>query len=691
MSTNTKSLTDFQDTTIRSINNAITVGAVIFWVAILVWAYTQSMTRARFAVVFLGGILFLYILNEATESIADEDYIDLLILAACASVMIVACAYLFTNFEDVYINRQGWALEHEYHLAWMVVAVILYLTWRSYGKVFLGLVGGAMLYALFGQVTPGIFSHAGINSEYMLQVLITDLAGFFGSLTQLTAALIAPFLLYAGLLFAYGAFDLILRMAIVSAKYIESGVAQTAVLASAIIGSVNGSYAANAGMTGSFTIPTMMDSGLRPRTAAAIEGTASTSGQVLPPVMGASAFVMASFLGIAYVDVIVAGLLPAAILVASIVVAVHYTSIREVSSQDLEFDDLFEERLSRTDKIVEGIRFGIPFAVLITMLGVLQWTVPTSAFWTVISMVVLGIGTPVLQSLYLTATGKESTKVQLDDSWSTGSIRPAFRSVREYRVVDAFVTEFWNTVGGFRRGAIILAPIAIILAAVNGVVDLLMVTGVPSKIALMLMDISGGVLLIAVILGMLVCVVMGVGMPTVAAYVITSTLVAPAFVNDFGVPELAAHYMVFYAAVMAGVTPPVAIAVVVASGIAESNFWETCATAMTIAAPLFVLPLSFIYHPEIVSTEIGTQSLIAASAILLGAITMIYGLNYPFRLDRRYKIPIRFGLFWLGAFIMVYPDLIGQLAGIAIFVAIFFTEKYVSSDQPVPGGSSTSR
>ncbi|SFB85948.1 TRAP transporter, 4TM/12TM fusion protein [Halobiforma haloterrestris] len=673
----TRSATDLQGFRTRLLDNAVTVGALLLWALVLVWASTRWVGRTQYAILFLGGILIVYLLNEAVESMAAEDYVDLLLLAACGVVMAVATVYIFANFEDMYIQRQGWALEHEYHLAWMVVAVILYLTWRSYGKVFLALVGGAMLYALYGFMVPGIFSHAGIGTNYMLQMLITDLAGFYGSLTGLTAAWIAPFLLYAGLLFAYGAFDLILRLAIVSARYIESGVAQTAVLSSAIIGSINGSYAANAGMTGSFTIPTMMDSGLRPRTAAAIEGTASTSGQVLPPVMGASAFVMASFLQTEYINIIIAGLLPAAILVLSIIVAVHYTSIKEVSSQEMHFEDFFDEELTRADKIVEGTRFGVPFVVLIVTLGVYQWTVPTAALWTVAVMVTLGITTPVLQSVYATATGKRPSHVELGESWESG-LRSPLRPVRRHAVVDTLIGEIGNTIGGFRRGAVILAPIAIILAAVNGVVDLLMTTGVPSKIALMLMDISGGVLLIAAILGMGVCIVMGIGMPTVAAYVITSTLVAQAFVTDFGVPEVAAHYMVFYAAVMAGVTPPVAIAVVVASGIAESNFWETCATAITIAAPLFVLPLSFIYHPEIVSTSIGTDSLISAGIILLGAFTIIYGLNYPFEFRRRYRIPVRFVLFWLGAFVMVYPGWTAQLAGAAIFALVFFTEKVVT-------------
>ncbi|SFB85910.1 TRAP transporter, 4TM/12TM fusion protein [Halobiforma haloterrestris] len=699
---------------VTALDYAITAGALGLWAIVLWWAWTQGISRAQYGVLFLGAVLSVYVIEEAKESVEKEDYVDLLILVACGAVMVTATVYIFTDFDAFYIRRQGWAPDHEYRLAWLVIAVILYLTWRSYGNVFLALIGGAMLYAMYGYYVPGLFGHSGLDTIHMLQMLITDLAGFYGSLTQLTAAWIAPFLLYAGLLFAFGAFDLILRLAIVSARYIESGVAQTAVLSSAIIGSINGSYAANAGMTGSFTIPTMMDAGLSGRTAAGIEGTASTSGQVLPPVMGASAFVMASMLGIPYWNIIVAGLIPAGILVASILVAVHYTSINEIGEQEMDFQDYFDEEMTRNDKLVQGVRFGVPFAVLLFTLGYLQFTVMTSALYTIVMMVALGIGMPVARSGY-EVVARSDRPVYVDDVgglwssqwWTRGRVRPALRSVgrrgpigpvvgvgrsiRRFRPVDTFLEELRNGVRGFRRGAVILAPIAIILAAVNGVVDLLMTTGVPSRIAIMLMQLSGGILLIAVLFGMGVCIIMGVGMPTVAAYVIVSTLVAPTFVNVFEVPELAAHFMVFYAAVMAGVTPPVAIAVVVASGIAGSNFWRSCATAITIAAPLFVLPISFIYHPEIVSPSIDPQALFTGARILFGAFAIIYGLNYAFGMRRLFAIPLRFGLFWLGVFIMIYPGWMLQLAGIAVFAVVFVGEKYVANGHALPLPSAIER
>ena len=728
--------TEVQTVGVKALDYAITYGSIVFWAIVLWWAWTQEMGRPQFAVVFLGAILLLYVFTEAKESLIDKDYLDLLLLFAIGAVLTVITWYIFTNYQEFYITRQGFALDHEYQLAWLAVAVILYLTWRSYGNVFLILVGGTMLYALYGNHVPGLFGHAGINTTFMLQMLITDLAGFYGSLTQLTAAWIAPFLLYAGLLFAYGAFDLILRVAIVSAKYVKSGVAQTAVIASAVIGSINGSKAANAGMTGSFTIPTMMDAGLSGQTAAGTEGTASTLGQVLPPVMGASAFVMASALGIAYVDVLIAGLFPAAIVFFCVLLGVHYTSINEIGEQSMDFEEYFDERMTRSEKVVEGTRFGVPFFVLIFTLGYLQWTVMTSAMYTVVTMILLGVTTPVLQQGYETARGyrpvsgreesidrsRSEALVELDgiwtaEWWSRGTVRPAIRplgrlpivrtllawlrGIRRRPRVDYVVTifargggtffaEVKNTVAGFRRGAVILAPIAIILAAVNGVVDLLGTTGMPSRIAIMLMELSGGILLIAVIFGMGVCIVMGIGMPTVAAYVIVSTLVAPTFIEVFEVPELAAHYMVFYASVLAGVTPPVAVSVVIAAGIAGSNFWRSCGTAITLAAPLFVLPIVFIYQPVLVSTSLDMQTTITAALVMIGAISIIYGLNFPFRLRRLYRLPLRFGLFWLGAFVMVYPEWAFKAIGGAIFVAVFLLERNLSDREVGATASPTS-
>lgn len=657
MSSDTQSQSSPVSGILRGLDISVTVGAIVFWAIVLFWAYSQQISRVQYGVIFVGGIMTVYAIDQTRQALEEGDRVDAAILLPASVVLITASLYFASNFTRVYVQQQGYALEHEYMLARLIIVSLLYLTWREFGNLFLGLVGGVMVYGVFGNHISGILGHGGMTELTLLQSLVTDLYGFYGSLTQLTAAWIAPFLLYAGLLFGYGAFDLILRVAIQSAKYIESGVAQTAVLASAVIGSINGSYTANAAMTGSFTIPTMKDSGMAGHRAAGIESVASTSGQVLPPVMGASAFVMASYLGVPYLDIVVAGIVPAAILVACIGIAVHYVAISDSSSQEMQFSEFFDDALTGYDKIFEAIRFGVPFAVLIYLLGIVQYTVMTSAMWTIIAMIVFGVSMPVV-------------KAAIDDSDSSPG--------------SEFVTQFWNTVHGFRRGAIILAPIAIILVAVNGVIDIFSVTGVPNKIALLLIDLSGGVLFLAVLLAMFVSILMGVGMPTVAAYVIVAILIAPTLIGDFGVAEITAHYTVFYAAILAGITPPVATAAVVTAGIAEANFWRVCGAAMKIAAPLFILPIAFVYNPNMVSFSIGVPTLIAGFLVLMGGITMIYGLNYPFEMAAGRRVGLRTALTVLGVFVMIYPGQIVKLVGVAVFAAVFVTEKVVTRGLKLP-------
>ncbi len=622
----------------------VTVGALLFWGLVIFYASSQMMPRAQYGVVFLGGMLLLYLAEQYRKELDKESVIERVMMIISAVIVIVVTIYMTVNFNALLVERSGYALQHEYALAAAFTAAMIYLTWRSFGLTFLVVVLAGIGYGLFGNLIPGVFGHGGVSGLRILRILALEYTGFYGSLNRLIAAWVALFLLYAGMLRGYGAFDLIIRLAVRSAKYLESGVAQTAVLSSAIIGSVNGSQTANAGMTGSFTIPMMKENGIKGETAAGIEAVASSVGQVLPPVMGAAAFIMASLVtGITYVDVIVAGIIPAFIMLVSIFVAVHYVSVPQLN------DDVSSivtgERLSRSQIIAESIKFGIPLFILIYFLGIVQFTVMTSALYTVIAMFIMGIVTPLVYSVYENGDGSELT--------------------------STFRTTIEQTINGSRHGAVILAPIAIIIAAINGVVDILEATAVPTAISLALMDLSGGVLLFAAILGMIICILLGLGMPTSAAYTIVALLIAPAFINQFFIPELAAHYFVFYAAILAGITPPIATAVAVACGIAESDFWGSAFEAIKIAAPLFILPFSFIYHPEIVSGEFGTTTLMTGGIVLVGALIMIHGVNYPFEYNRPTTLAFRAVFFVAGLFAMVYPVTMIQLAACGVGVFLF--------------------
>ena len=525
---------------------------------------------------------------------------------------------------------------------------ILYLVFHEYGTLFLLIVSVGIGYGYFGQFLSGTLSHGGLSPRRILQLLALNNTGFFGFLTQLTAAWISLFLLYSAFLEVFGGFDVIFNAAGKADEYVESGVLQAAVISSAIIGSINGSQTANASMTGSITIPLMKRNGVKPEIAAAVESVASTSGQVLPPVMGAGAFVMASLLGIPYSSIIVAGAIPALILVVSVVAAVHIIGKEELDTESsMNISSGSEKTL--VNHIFDSIRLLVPFGILVYTLGILQWTIVTSAFYTAMSMMVLGI--------------------------VLSSIETMNNSELQVSVADAIYEEIKNAIAGFRSAAHSTAPIAIIMAAIGGVVAILQATGVPGAIALRMVGLTGGVLIVAALLSLVLCIVLGLGMPTVAAYTVVALLVAPTLINSFGVPPLAAHFFVFYAAILAGLTPPIAVVSAVAAGIAEANFLETAYHGMKISISLFLLPFVFIYHPEILISPLSYEGIISVVFALIGSVGVIYSLNSYISLNKPASGFLRISYLIAGLLSMISGDALFQALGVIALPLIYLIHK----------------
>jgi TRAP-type uncharacterized transport system fused permease subunit len=360
---------------------------------------------------------------------------------------------------------------------------------------------------------------------------------------------------------------------------------------------------------------------------------------------------MASLLGVSYVAVLVAGVIPAAVFYISVVAGVHYSAMREmedVPSPDIT--DYVEEEKSRREIAIQSIRFIIPFVVLLYTLGIIQMTVMSAALYTVYVMLATGITFPIVRS-------------------AIGDLQQG--------VGDAVRQVGRETLDGFRYGAVTLAPIGIVIAAINGIVDLLMRSGVPGKFSLALLGISGGVLAAAAVLSMAVCIILGLGMPTVAAYIIVAFLIAPALINEFGVPEMAAHYFVFYSAILSGLTPPIAIAVVVATGISGGNFWGTAIAALKIAVSLFVLPFAFIYNPEIVVGGFNLETAFSGLLALLGALAIIHGLNFHTnRISNRVgNLGLRVVYSVLGLAAMVVPEETIRVGALVIAIGLLVAQR----------------
>lgn len=659
------------DAELVSMRNVLIGFSIVLWLGVIVFAYTRAIPQSRYGMAFLGGALSLYVVTELMDlagggrgpliedikrAFTPENRLHAIALTISAIIVVVWTVYSTMYWQSIYVDRPGIAFTHEYVLATLFWGAMVYLTWRSFGMTFVVVLLGGFIFGYFGDLFPGALSHSGFPAERILRITAIGPTGFFGFLTQLVASWIALFLLYAGMLKTYGAFDLILRLALRSMNIVSSGVAQVAVLSSTVIGSINGSQTANAGMTGAFTIPLMKRNGIKSDTAAGIESTASTAGQVLPPVMGAGAFIMASLVvGITYVDVLVAGLIPAAILVVSIVIAVHYVAAPQLAAANPDNAIGALEPMPRIKFLGEAIKFGIPFLVLIYLLGVVQVTVMTAALYTVIAMIITGISFPLIQ---------------------------AFRSHAKETPKESLKRTGWETIDGAREGVYVLAPVTIILAAINGVVDILTTSGVPGAISLTIMDLSGGVLVIAAVLAMIICIILGLGMPVTASYTIVALLVAPTFINQFFLPDLAAHFFVFYAAILSSVTPPIATACAVACGIARADFWKTCYEAIKISAPLFILPFVFIFHPEIVSAEINSLTLVTSVFALIGSVTIIHGINYPFSFSMPVNAVGRLVFFTSGVLTMVHPSRTVQIVGLVLIALMAVLQ--ITFGQPNP-------
>jgi TRAP transporter 4TM/12TM fusion protein len=640
------------------LNNLVTVAAIAFWARVLLYGVTQDAPRAKYAAAFLGLGVLVYVLAEL-RGIERDNRLERAGLWVCILIGTAVPAYLWSNYNVLETTRVGYALNHEYAIGGLFALVALYLTYRAFGASFAAVVVASILYALLGDQIGGLLGHTGVAPKQIINVLTMEFEGFFGSITQIVAAWVALFLLYAGLMRGYGAFDLIMRASFKTAKYMRSGVAQSAVISSLIVGSINGAQTANAAMTGSFTIPLMKESGMRSESAGGTEAVASSGGQIMPPVMGAAAFVMASLIPpVGYVDVLVAGVIPALVFYISVAIGVHYMSIKQLPEGGVNLDSRLEDLDGGYSPVVEAIRFGLPFSVLLYTLGILQLTVVTSALYTCAVMVATGAGLPVLLSV-----------------------------VREdMDVTETVADAVENTVSGFKFGAVTMAPIAIIIAAVNGIVDLLNATGLPGKLSLALVGLAGGVLLLTSIFAMLVCLVLGLGMPTVAAYTIVALLIAPTFTGQFGMAPLAAHFFVFYAAILSGITPPIAISVVVTTGIAGSNFWRTALEALKLGLPLFVLPFTFLYNPEIVTGGFNLVTAGSGAIVLLGAIAITHGLNCasePFGVSSPLSYGVRAFYVALGVFAMVWPVLIPRLGVVVVTLVLIAAQTQMPRFQNV--------
>ncbi|WP_323173384.1 TRAP transporter fused permease subunit [Natrialba sp. PRR66] len=544
----------------------LTVSALVFSVYHIAYGYSYFVNSDQHTIISLCLSVFLMVqLVEADLSRISGK--ALFAAKVATSALLLYITYYFVTRYSELLSRILNYTQMEYVFALVLIVLILLFTYFRYGFFVSGIVVLSVGYAMFGSYIPGAFGHSSISLARVLErsSLVFDI-GLFGFLPGVGAQWIVIFLVYASLLIEFGALQLAIDFGKRMNEHLQSGVPQLAVVTSFVMGSISGSAAANTATTGSVTIPLMKSYGMDGETAAAIESNASSGGQVLPPIMGASAFVMASFLNISYLDVVVGALLPAVIFYLTVSITVYYVS----KGYDLSNSDTDEEQILETTQAANQpwyVYLPLLASVLILIydLGIRQTGPLTAGFHSVISL----IGLQLIWNMVLT-----------DDRRS---------SLRDFGR---------NLLVGLQKGAIASAEIMVVLGAIAIFVSMLGSGNIVQELSFLMLGLSGELLFPLLLVAMILSIMFGLGMPTVAAYVVVVVFVAPA-VGDLGISEFNTHLFVFYFAILSAITPPVALAAVIASGIAEASFTQVAKKAMIMGAPLFILPYTIIYHPSI--------------------------------------------------------------------------------------------
>jgi TRAP transporter 4TM/12TM fusion protein len=500
----------------------------------------------------------------------------------------------------------------------VLVALVLEASRRTAGLALTVLGAAFIAYAFLGLYFPGPLRHRGLDLERFIDTQVLSTEGLFGVPIQVAARMVFYFVLVGAFLDRSGAASLFVSVAYSLTGRARGGSAKASAVSSALFGTVSGSAVANVLVDGLFTIPLMKKTGFSPRVAGAVEAVASTGGQLMPPVMGAAAFVLAQIVGIPYWDVVVAAFVPAALYYFSLYVMVDLHARKE-GLRKLRPDEIADLRKGLTGRL----HLFLPLAYLVYLLSA-GYSLLTVGLWTMIAV-------------FLVSLLRRETRM----------------GPRE--VLDALY--------GAARSSL---DVAIPSAVAGIVVGTLVHTGVALRFQDILLALTGGLLLPSLVVTMLVTLVLGMGMPTTAAYLLAAILVAPTIVG-LGVPPLAVHLFIFYFGVISMVTPPVALASFAAAGISGASLWGTGWEAFKFALAGFLIPYAFAFNQGLLlQGPVGGVVWVVATTALGVAALAASLVGYAFGALRPLE---RAGLL-AASLMLIVPETITDLVGLALAAAL---------------------
>ncbi len=582
--------TDKQLSKNKLYNNIVTLFAFLFvsYVIFFIITFFAAPDRAAIGLVSIGcslGILNCF----KTIKIPFLGTKSLVIVVVLMIALALAVGlYFFIEYPHLIYERDGANVPLDYVFGCLAVVLVIGIAWLSFGYIMPVIIIIFIFYGLFGSFFPGILYHPGIDPPRLLRETVLSISGIYGLLPQVGLRYVAIFIIFAGFVQSYGGLDFVIKISRAIAGKNERLIPQIAVVSSMAFGSFSGSAGANVAGTGSFTIPLMKQHKIPGRIAGGIEATASAGGQIMPPIMGAAAFVMAEYLGLPYSRILSAGIFPALLFFLTVLVAVYIITLiyMEASGESTSNE--------KTSKItLKFITMGIP---MIVGVGIILYSLIAFKMDAMISGLYGVVGFLVSQIIYNFLVSNDNFLNTLKKS------------------IISFAA-------GIKSAGVTTAPIIVLLSALGIIVKILVSSGLSTRLSYGLIDLGGGSLLLTIFLIMIVCIVFGMAVTTVAAYILTVIVAAPILIK-LGIPPLAVHFTVFYFAMLSAITPPVAAIVPIAMAISGSKFFETAWEAMKLGASKYILPFYFIYHPEILEFNMSGLYYFFISSVGLIGITV---------------------------------------------------------------------
>ena len=529
--------------------------------------------------IHLGFALLLAFLIFPYARGKKVNFIDILIAIAGA----VCCLYIYV-FYDQLVDRGGillkinlsdnFTIPIELILGIIGILILLEATRRVIGVPLVVIAVCFLLFSYFGQYAPDIISHGGLSLKRLVGFQWFDQEAIFGIPIGVSVDFIFLFVLFGALLETAGGGKYFLDLAFAMVGKMRGGPAKAAILGSGMTGLISGSSIANTVTTGTFTIPIMKKTGFSKEKAGAIEVSSSVNGQIMPPVMGAAAFVMASFIGVTYFEVVKHAFLPAIISYIALFYISHLEALK-LNLKGMDENDI--PKLKKT--FFEGIHFLVPIFVLIYLLVYMRLTASYSIFFATITLIIVNL----LNKIF-----------------------------KEKNFKNALIYWYNQTVVGFEKGALNMVSVGIAIATAGIIVGAVGSTGLSTNLIIVIESIAKDNVIILLFLTIILCLLLGMGLPTTANYVVVASLMATVLVDvgnasGFIFPLIAVHLFVFYFGLMADVTPPVGLASYAAAAISGGDPLRTGAQAFWYSLRTGILPIVFLFNSELLL--IGIESI----------------------------------------------------------------------------------